>query len=46
MSADEEMQGHDLGIQVAATTTRRVVLRYMDRYMEVTGEGSVSIDLT
>jgi len=31
-----------LGIRVAATTTRRVVLRYM----EVTGEGSVGIDLT
>ena len=31
-----------LGIRVAATTTRRVVLRHM----EVTGAGSVGIDLT
>ena len=36
------VRGGGLGVRVAATTTRRVVLRYM----EVTGAGSVGIDLT
>jgi len=42
MSEDEELQGRGLGIRVEPTATRRVVLRHM----EVTGEGSVGIDLT